>query len=87
MRDVILFILILAFSASAASFAPSSANVGAGEEVKLEDAQQGTVLKTTHFSSHRDHDGLKRSLQSIESRCNSLETVLKDSEIRSEIRR
>lgn len=87
MRDVVLFILILVFSASAASFAPSSASIGATKEAKPEVTKQDVVVRTASLRDPDDQSKLKESLQEIEARCNSLETILQDIEPSLETRR
>lgn len=81
MRDVIFFILILAFSASAASFAPSSANIGSSEERPMIQP----IMKSMELSAPRVVEAvpLRESLGVIESRCDSLEEALRELESES----
>ena len=74
MRDVFLFVLILVFSASAASFAPSSESIGA---VTKPSAKKLKVLSKPEPTSKSGERGeLKEALNKIEVRCRSLETIL-----------
>ena len=74
MRDVILFILILIFSVGAASFAPSSASIGATHEIKPVLVQEERQVVTQKVLQN-DVD-LRKSLKTIEERCDTLESTL-----------
>ena len=73
MRDVILFILILMLSAGAASFAPSSASIGATHEVKPVLVQKQQIRAQRKTSKDID---LRKSLEDIEERCDTLESAI-----------
>lgn len=86
MRDVFLFVLILVFSASAASFAPSSQSIGAVAKGNIPREKPEVSFKAEPSSKSEDKADLREALDKIEVRCRSLETILQNIE-ESEVRR
>lgn len=86
MRDIVLFLLILVFSASAASFAPSSESIGAVAKGTHPKEEPEVTFKAEPTSKSEEKADLKEALDKIEVRCRSLETTLQNIE-ESEARR
>ena len=80
MRDVVLFLLILVFSASAASFAPTSESIGAVAKVNSPKKKPEVTFKAEPASESEEKADLKEALDKIEVRCRSLETILQNIE-------
>ena len=76
MRDLILFVLILIFSASMASFAPSSKSIGALPKSESLRKKEIPPFRPTSAPKPTTSGDLKKTLDEIEVRCRSLENIL-----------